>query len=754
MRYLIDSNSTREQLDNSGGRWTILHFFYDFRASTGTANQPQGMLRLFLLQLMQSVPSIASSLDDRDMHRRVAESTTDDFVDLLAAAIRLTGTRICAFIDGLDEYDGNLWDLCAQLETLRDRTGMKMWLASRPEPDLENAFRQFPTITMQDHNDASIDYYIQRRLLEYSSKYPTVRETFSIYVQRALRVKAQGVMLWAKLVVDEMVEAYDQNTTVGALFALLQTFPPELSLLYNRLLEKIPELFRGDAIAVLNLVANCFQDGKELDDVLLFETISFIYRMQTCTLFFGSQLTRNMIEFHVKSSLGRMLDFVSIDDGYSPPTDKVIVKLIHETLATHLRRSQWHHSWLPKGAEHYFGPSTWAHVSLDVLNSAAKEEIFEASTLRSALENSLHLHGITRAQIGGLMGIDTSLAAVSERVKSQKWTDLTRLLHYCLLYGVELLRTNHAIVEAKLELVRFVLLSAAMSLHPSICIGCHRTIYSSPLTMLRTRRLWKIGRLDLVFAAFHNLEPYLEHELGAAESQSTKIQDVFDLIIWHNGHQYSSFSPALIERFAKRGFRVDGRHFCILQGGVGALFLDNLVGSAQYIPGDSWSGTHDKDCEYYGSSTTLIQHWCQVTRLGLREHYGELLILLVLAGEDVNGRCDPQGYPMETIFTMNMLSFVTDEFRGDLLARKFLALIEHGAKPPLSGRKGDALSRAIMLRRKCSIYNHTLWLLIWKSRIGFHQSKCLDDMIKILKHFKKTGTWPVAELDRLRKEIQ
>jgi len=285
-------------------------------------------------------------------------STTQGFVDLLAAAIRSSGTRVCAFIDGLDEYDGDLWELYAQLETLRDRTGMRMCLASRPEPDLENAFRTFPTITMQDHNDVSIDYYIRRRLLQYSSRHPTIQETFSLVLQRALRAKAQGVTLWAKLVVDEMLEAYDQTTTEEALFALLETFPPELGNLYDRLLEKVSEPFRGDSMVVLNLVANRYQGEKELSDTLLFEATSFIYGTQTGSLFFGSQPTQKKIKFHVKSSLGRMLDFVLSDSQRSPGySGRVTVRLIHETLATHLRRFDWHCSWLPTGAEHYHGPS-------------------------------------------------------------------------------------------------------------------------------------------------------------------------------------------------------------------------------------------------------------------------------------------------------------------------------------------------------------------------------------------------------------
>lgn len=367
-----------------------------------------------------------------------------------------------------------------------------------------------------------------------------------------------------------------------------------------------------------------------------------------------------------------MLDFVSIPpQEYSYP-HIVDVKLIHETLATHLRRSQWHHLWLPKGAEHYFGPSAWAHISLDVFNCATKEEIFDAPTLRSELENSLKSHDMWVAHIERVFpddGSDRSLAAISRYVRPQKWSDLSHLLRHCLLIGVELLRINHAVVEAKLELVRFVLLSAAMSLHLSICRRCYEPIYDYPLTMVRIQRLWKVGRLDLVFAAFHNLNPYLEHELDAAESQSNPIQDVFDLIVWHSGNPSSKISHALIERFAKRGFYVDGRHLCVIQVDPRSGVCDSLIACAQHTPADSWSGAHDEGCECYESSTTLLQHWCLPNYLGPHNHFSELLRLLVLAGEDVNGQCDPQGYPMETIFGTKM-SFMTDPYAGEVLAWK------------------------------------------------------------------------------------
>lgn len=229
------------------------------------------------------------------------------------------------------------------------------------------------------------------------------------------------------------------------------------------------------------------------------------------------------------------------------------------------------------------------------------------------------------------------------------------------------------------------------------------------------------------------------------------IQDVFDLIVWHSGNPSSKISHALIERFAKRGFYVDGRHLCVIQVDPHSGVCDSLIACAQHTPADSWSGAHDEGCECYESSTTLLQHWCLPNYLGPHNHISELLRLLVLAGEDVNGQCDPQGYPMETIFGIKM-SFMTDPCAGEVLAWKFLDLIEHGARPPLSRRMGDALSRAIVLRRKCRVYNHTVGLL--RKKIHSHVFEYLDGMIDVLKDFKKIGTWPVAKLDRLKEKAE
>jgi len=134
--------------------------FYDYRTGSEIANNQIGMLRHSLLQLIQTVLSTASFLSNDVKRRRLANSTAANFIDRLAVAIRLIAIGVYAFTNGLDEYNSSIQELYSQLETLRNGTSIKMYLANRLEPELENAFRGLPIITIHDHNNASIEYYI------------------------------------------------------------------------------------------------------------------------------------------------------------------------------------------------------------------------------------------------------------------------------------------------------------------------------------------------------------------------------------------------------------------------------------------------------------------------------------------------------------------------------------------------------------------------------------------------------------------
>lgn len=58
MKHIADDKKTKATLEIDGHKWTVVHFFFDFRAGKDTANNNQGMLRSLFSQLVKSLPEL------------------------------------------------------------------------------------------------------------------------------------------------------------------------------------------------------------------------------------------------------------------------------------------------------------------------------------------------------------------------------------------------------------------------------------------------------------------------------------------------------------------------------------------------------------------------------------------------------------------------------------------------------------------------------------------------------------------------
>jgi pimeloyl-ACP methyl ester carboxylesterase len=123
--------------------WTIMRFFFDFRAGKGTANSLAGLLRTLLLQLVQNVPELTTRVlefaKDRFGESQVLDWPEKKLRQSLLDGLKACPCNVCIFVDGLDEYDGNMLDLFKVLADVDDSCGslphvVKLCLASRPEP--------------------------------------------------------------------------------------------------------------------------------------------------------------------------------------------------------------------------------------------------------------------------------------------------------------------------------------------------------------------------------------------------------------------------------------------------------------------------------------------------------------------------------------------------------------------------------------------------------------------------------------------
>ncbi|KAH8814846.1 hypothetical protein F5884DRAFT_817328 [Xylogone sp. PMI_703] len=70
--------------------------------------------------------------------------------------------NIYLFIDGIDEYNGDIEELC-QLYTISSSNHIKVCAPSRPVPVIENIYQTFPKVRLQDLTVQDIEFYAKER---------------------------------------------------------------------------------------------------------------------------------------------------------------------------------------------------------------------------------------------------------------------------------------------------------------------------------------------------------------------------------------------------------------------------------------------------------------------------------------------------------------------------------------------------------------------------------------------------------------
>jgi len=239
MNHLLRAESARVKsyLAVNGKDPLLLHFFFDFRAGSGIANTIIGLLRSFLLQLIQNSSAIEHYVLDRCSYRLDGEwpKIDTELLDLVCESLQHEPRTICGFIDGLDEYIGNLIKLADIIILLQRRSGMKLCLASRPYPELKHKLG-LTSFEMQSHNNATIRAYADTAFTSLEA-YLNQKDLQDVAAQ--IEDDANGVILWARFAVDEVVCAVLRGEGLREIWQLLDEFPLEMAQVYERILGRL-----------------------------------------------------------------------------------------------------------------------------------------------------------------------------------------------------------------------------------------------------------------------------------------------------------------------------------------------------------------------------------------------------------------------------------------------------------------------------------------------------------------------------------
>ena len=162
MECITRSDKLQDHLRRGVSRnWTIFHHFvFNFGLNKDIRNNFEGFPRSLLYQLTRRSHGVKAGMDTRAVDSLETKPdyrwTLRALQEQLGVVLEQLSNPLCILLDGLDEYQGDKWDMANfLLETATSQ--VKLCIASRPDMVFEIAFKNTPTIKMQEWNSPAID---------------------------------------------------------------------------------------------------------------------------------------------------------------------------------------------------------------------------------------------------------------------------------------------------------------------------------------------------------------------------------------------------------------------------------------------------------------------------------------------------------------------------------------------------------------------------------------------------------------------
>ena len=167
------------------------------------------------------------------------------WIDLLPSS-----SKVCFFIDGLDEYDGDHEEIAEFFKGLSSRTSnVKLCVSSRPWVVFDDAFKGMPMLRLQDLTFDDIQAYVFDKL-EGHDRMRLLKDAEPGHAAELVNevvTKASGVFLWVTLVVKSLLNGLRNRDCIDDLRRRLSELPSDLDKFYTHMLNHVDPLYREQA---------------------------------------------------------------------------------------------------------------------------------------------------------------------------------------------------------------------------------------------------------------------------------------------------------------------------------------------------------------------------------------------------------------------------------------------------------------------------------------------------------------------------
>jgi hypothetical protein len=260
MKFLCSNPKTVRALNSwAGPNGCVLGNYFFWNAGTELQKSLEGLLRSLLFDIFTRCPELIPEAlpelwDYRIRHGRLRLSdlnwslpTLFDVFERLGASCSKTTQRFCLFIDGLDEYDGDHFQVVGALRRLGSNKCFKLCVASRPWNIFKDAYGGDTNqmLCIHEHNREDIHKYAQS-VLDNAIPWENRPDAKTIYawILDEIVEKAQGVFLWVALVVHSVCNGISNGDSYQLLERRIRELPSDLEQFFRQIVRTVDRRYQ------------------------------------------------------------------------------------------------------------------------------------------------------------------------------------------------------------------------------------------------------------------------------------------------------------------------------------------------------------------------------------------------------------------------------------------------------------------------------------------------------------------------------
>ncbi|CZR60300.1 uncharacterized protein PAC_10196 [Phialocephala subalpina] len=279
MRFIWHNDLTQRNLELwSGHSQLVVAAFFFWNSGVPEQRSQLGLLRSLLFSVLQDHRTLVSHVFPEEWKNKSELAANDlpigtmtwSLAQLQKAFTRLAlcasqQLKMCFFIDGLDEYEGDPEEIAQYFKDLSEISAhAKFCLSSRPWPTFQTIYHDAPGLKVQDMTHDDIKLYVEDRL----ERNPVLQDLLdedpggaSGLIEELVN-KADGVFLWVVLVVKSLINGLRNGDGIVHLRRRLEAIPSDLETLYDHMLNSIDPLDAEEASQMIQIFR---RSGYDLD---------------------------------------------------------------------------------------------------------------------------------------------------------------------------------------------------------------------------------------------------------------------------------------------------------------------------------------------------------------------------------------------------------------------------------------------------------------------------------------------------------